>query len=147
MKEMDKSIKILIIMAVITIALFGLKTYLNNHNKVDYSTLDYIELNGENIPSIYKIIGDKKIIKTDKGIDSKGNYIELIYKELTLKEVTDYLAEFKNYNYILIDSNKNSAVIANESKDNNKIITITVNYSKDETKIKYSKGNGTLTRD
>lgn len=146
MKNMDKTFKILIVMILITLLLFGLKTYIQDNNKIDYSKQEYIELNNENIPSIYKIIGNKEIIKTDTGIDSKGNYIELIYKNLTLDELTKYLGEFKEYNYVLINSDEESAVIVASSKEAGKIITISADYSETQTKIKYSKGNGTLVK-
>lgn len=147
MKKMDKSVKVLIVMSVITIVLFGLNTYIKKSNKIDYSDKEYIEINNDNIPSVYKLIGNKKIIKTTTGTDSKGMYVELVYSDLSQEEVIDYLSEFRNDDYVLISSDKNSAIIANESKESGKVITITASYSEKKTTIKYSKGNGTLTRD
>ena len=43
MKKMDKSVKVLIVMAVITIVLFGLNTYIKKSNKIDYSDKEYID--------------------------------------------------------------------------------------------------------
>lgn len=147
MKNMDKSYKVLIIMAVIVVILFFANMIINNGKKTDYTKEEYINLKNEEIPSIYKIIGEKKMIDTTEGTDNTGYYIEITYEKIEILEIADYITHFRNNNYTLISSSENSAVIANESKEKGKIITITVNFLDETTKLKYSKGNGILTRD
>lgn len=146
MKNMDKSVKILIILLGVALILFVTNLVIDNNTSKDYSNAKYIEIKGEKIDSIYNVIGSKKITKVNEGIDSTGNYIEITYSDLKISEITDYMAKFKAKNYALISSDAEKVVIANESKETGKIITITIKLLDDETVIKYSKGNGTLER-
>ena len=146
MKNMDKSVKILIILLGVALILFVTNLIIDNNTNKDYSNSEYIEIKGEKIDSIYNVVGSKKITKVDEGIDSTGNYIEITYSDLKISEITDYMAKFKAKNYALISSDAEKVVIANESKETGKIITITIKLLDDETVIKYSKGNGTLER-
>ena len=146
MKNMDKNVKVLIVMICIVAVLYIANIFINNEDKVDYTNEEYIELNGENIPSVYKIIGEKEVIETSNGTDNTGDYIEITYNDLDVLEVANYFTYFKNNNYVLISSDESNAVIANESNEQGKIITVTVNFLEDKTKIKYSKGSGELRR-
>lgn len=147
MKNIDKSFKVLIVMIVIVGILYLANIFINKEVKIDYTKEEYITLKEEKIPTIYKIIGEKCIKETNNGLDKTGNYIEVVYKDLSLLEVSEYITYFRNNNYVLISSDTNNAVIANESNEQGKIITITVNFKENETRIKYSKGSGILTRD
>lgn len=147
MKKMDKNVKVLIIMIGIVAILYIANLLVNKESKIDYTNEEYINLKEENIPSVYKIIGEKKIIDTKNGTDNTGNYIEIIYSDLDILEIADYFTYFRENDYVLISSDKSNAVIACESIEKGKIITITVAFKENETIIKYSKGNGTLTRE
>ena len=147
MKNIDNNIKVLIAMLCVVLVLFLANAFINKNNKIDYTNKEYIEIKGENIPSIYKLIGNKKILEATNGTDNTGNYIEITYQDLSIIEIADYFTYFRENNYVLISSDENNAVIATESNDSGKIITITANFLNDKTKIKYSKGNGTLTRE
>lgn len=146
MKNMDKNVKILLGMLVLTVVLFGLNLFLNREEKNEYAKEEYIEIKGESIPTIYKLIGEKKITDVKTGIDSTGNYVELTYQNLSFSELTDYLKEFKDKDYVLISSSEDSATIVGESTEEGKIITILFERLETDTKIKYSKGSGVLTR-
>ena len=147
MKNIDNNVKVLIVMIGIVIILFLANVFINKDKKIDYTKENYIEIKGETLPSIYKIIGEKKILETTDGSDNTGNYIEIVYEDLSIIEIADYFTYFRENNYVLVSSDDKNAVIVNESKDSGKIITITANFLEDKTRIKYSKGNGTLTRE
>lgn len=146
MKNMDKSVKVLIILLGVALILFVTNLVIDNNTSKDYSNSEYIEIKGEKIDSIYNVVGSKKITKVNEGIDSTGNYIEITYSDLTISEIKMYIDKFKEKDYALISSETEKLVIANESKETGKIITITIKLLDDETVIKYSKGNGTLER-
>lgn len=146
MKNMDKSVKVLIVMVAIVGILYLANIFINKEEKIDYTKEEYITLKEEKIPTIYKIIGEKNIKETNKGIDNTGSYIEIVYSDLNVLEVADYFTYFGDNNYALISSDERNAVIVGESKEQGKIITITVAFSDNETKLKYSKGSGTLTK-
>lgn len=147
MKDMDKSYKVLIIMLVVAGILFGINTFFNKDDVKDYTLEDYIDLGNDKISSIYYVIGEKKIDSTKTGFDNRGDYIEITYKNLSLVEITNYLVELRAHDYVLINSDKHNATIANDSVDDGKVITIEINYLNNKTKIKYSKGNGSLNKD
>jgi len=146
MKNMDKSVKILIILLGIALILFVTNLVIDNNTSKDYSNAKYIEIKGEKIDSIYNVVGSKQITKVNEGIDTTGNYIEITYSDLTISEIKMYIDKFKEKDYALISSETEKLVIVNESKESGKIITITIKLLDDKTVIKYSKGNGTLER-
>jgi len=146
MKNMDKNVKILIMLLGVALILFVTNLVIDNNTSKDYSNSEYIEIKGEKIDSIYNVVGSKQITKVNEGIDSTGNYVEITYSNLKISEITDYMDKFKEKNYALISSDAEKIVIANESKEKGKIITITIKLLDDKTVIKYSKGNGTLER-
>lgn len=145
MKKWDKRVKIAIFLVVITVVLFGVNMLVNKKEDIDYTNLFYINVGKEKVPSLYSIIGLKNISDTIYGSDKTGEYVEITYEDVSLNELTIYINSFKDDNYELVSSNKDRAVIVNET-DDGKIITIETLYNEDFTKIKYSKGNGILTR-
>ncbi|MEG1647796.1 MAG: hypothetical protein RRY16_02630 [Bacilli bacterium] len=144
---MNKVTKTLIVMSVIAVVLFSINFFINKKDKKNYENENYITIKGENIPSIYSVIGEKKVIGIKDGTDKTGHYIELVYDSaLKLTEVSEYLAYLGKQNYALISATENDCVVAIESKDIGKILTVIVKYADEKTIIKYSKGSGTITR-
>jgi len=85
MKNMDKSVKILIILLGIALILFVTNLVIDNNTSKDYSNAKYIEIKGEKIDSIYNVVGSKQITKVNEGIDTTGNYIEITYSDYKSK--------------------------------------------------------------
>lgn len=142
---MNKSTKVLIGMIIVTIILFVLNQVISNKPKVTNKDAN-ITINSEQMPSIYNKLGEKTITKISEGNDKTGKYIEIVYSDIALTELADYITELGNLNYALTSSSDNSAILAKESSSKGKILTISITYSKNDTTIKYARGTGTLTR-
>lgn len=146
MNKISNRTKIVIIMVVVAIGLFILNTVSKGNEKKAINTDKYISLYEENIPTIYESLGAKTINSQSEGYDSKGKYLELKYRDLTILDIASYAEYLGNLGYYLTSSDEDSAVLAINSKDKDKIITISVEYTEAETTIKYTKGVGTLTK-
>lgn len=144
---MDKTYKILIVVGTIFLVLFGIQFIQKGSGKIDYATVEKIEIKKEQIPSLYyssKV--NHKVSNVLEGNDDTGAYIELTYDNVSLNEITEYLQSLAQNGYVIVESLENKVIIVKESSENGKVITIETNYAIDKTKIKYSKGTGIINK-
>ena len=119
------------------------------------STAENIEINDDKVPSIYSVIGEKKIVGTNSEVENKVRKTTLTYKagsisEKEMQEYIDYLRETENYVYTL--DTKQSAEgtmlqLGKESVTSGKIVLVDVLYpamASESVKIMYRSGEGTL---
>lgn len=119
------------------------------------NTAENIEVNDDKIPSIYSVIGEKKIVRTNSEVENKVRKTTLTYKagsisEKEMQEYIDYLRETENYVYTL--DTKQSAEgtmlqLGKESVTSGKIVLVDVLYpamASESVKIMYRSGEGTL---
>lgn len=119
-------------------------------------TATTIDINDDSIPSIYTVIGKKKIIYTDSSHKDGVRSTELTYKssELTEAEIVEYTEYLLNEEYFVLTKELEDVSdtistwqIAKESSRDGNIILITFNYeSMGDVIINYATGPGTLTR-
>lgn len=119
------------------------------------STAEEIEVNEDKIPSIYSVIGEKKIVGTNSEVENKVRITTLTYKagsisEKEMKEYIDYLREKEKYVYTL-DSKESSdgtmIQLGKASVSSGDIVLIDFLYPAlegESVKIMYRSGAGTL---
>lgn len=119
-------------------------------------TAETIDINDDKVPSVYAIIGEKKITGTNSKIENGVRTTILTYgkNDLSYDEVVKYTETLiDDHNYILTQQVEDQAdgskewVIANDSVTEGHIVLVAFHYSEEgETIIDYVSGEGTLTR-
>ncbi|MDA9471220.1 hypothetical protein [Enterococcus sp. 5H] len=119
------------------------------------STAENIEINDDKVPSIYSVIGEKKIVGTNSEVENKVRKTTLTYKagsisEKEMQEYIDYLRETENYVYTLDTKQSTEGTmlqLGKESVTSGKIILVDVLYpamASESVKIMYRSGEGSL---
>ncbi|WP_086315040.1 hypothetical protein A5821_002559 [Enterococcus sp. 7F3_DIV0205] len=119
------------------------------------STAEEIEINEDKVPSIYSVVGEKKIVGTNSEIKNKVRTTTLTYKagsisEKEMEQYIDHLREKEEYVYTL-DSKESSEgtmiQLGKESVSSGDIVLIDFLYpamASESVKIMYRSGPGTL---
>lgn len=117
-----------------------------------YKNKNYYIIGNDKIPSIYSIVGERKLYKYKTY--NKDNVNFKLYKYRNIKnpasDISKYILELKdNYNFIYTSdvnlSNNNGIIeLSTNSIDNNKIIIIKILYDNNSYDIELSKGNGKI---
>lgn len=117
-----------------------------------YKNDKYYVIGNDKIPSIYEVVGKRKLsiyrMFSDKGIEKyKYKYIKIKNVSSDLSKFTSELKE--NYNFVYtsdIDFSKDRGTVklSKNSVDDDKIIIIEINYSKNKYEIIISKGKGNI---
>lgn len=119
------------------------------------STAENIEINDDKVPSIYSVIGEKKIVGTNSEVENKVRKTTLTYKagsisEKEMQEYIDYLRETENYVYTLDTKQSTEGTmlqLGKESVTSGKIVLVDVLYpamASESVKIMYRSGEGSL---
>lgn len=119
------------------------------------STAENIEINDDKVPSVYSVIGEKKIVGTNSEVENKVRKTTLTYKagsisEKEMQEYIDYLRETENYVYTLDTKQSTEGTmlqLGKESVTSGKIILVDVLYpamASESVKIMYRSGEGSL---
>lgn len=117
-----------------------------------YKDDKYYVIGNDKIPSIYEIVGKRKLsiyrAFSDNGIEKYK------YKYVSIKNVSSDLSKFtselkENYNFAYtsdIDLSKDEGTVelSKNSVDKDKIIIIEINYNKNKYEIIISKGEGKI---
>lgn len=119
------------------------------------STAENIEMNDDKVPSVYSVIGEKKIVGTTSEVEHKVRKTTLTYKagsisEKEIQKYIDYLRETENYVYTLDTKQSTEGTmvqLGKESVTSGKIVLIDVLYpamDSESVKIMYRSGEGAL---
>lgn len=92
-----------------------------------YKTMEYIELGNDEIPTIYKIIGEKKVCSVNSKTSGDYSYEVLSYceDEITTSEMNRYAEYLQTIGYLVVDSN----VLGKYSVDSGYAVFIEINGS------------------
>lgn len=118
------------------------------------STAAEIEINEDKIPSIYSVIGEKKIVGTSSEIKNKVRSTTLTYKagSISEKEIQKYVDHLQEEEYIhTLDSKQTSdgtlIQLGKDSVTTGDIVLVDLIYptmDSESVKIMYRSGPGTL---
>lgn len=121
------------------------------------NTAENIEFNDDKIPSIYSVVGEKKIVGTNSEIENDIRKTTLTYKAGTISKkdmqaYVDYLRKEEKYVYTL-DSKSGAdgtmIQLGKESVTSGKVVLVDVLYpsvDSESTKIMYRLGAGTINK-
>ena len=140
--------KILIITGIFLISLLIVILVSNITYVLKYKNVEYFKMGNDQIPSIYKVIGERKLYY----YKSSNDTINLKYKNIenVTSDLNNYIDILTNeYNYVYtspidFSTNEGKIQISTNSVDNNKIIIIDIKYSIGNYEITITKGKGTL---
>lgn len=115
------------------------------------STAPKVEVGGEVLPSLYSVVGEKKITGTSKGISMGLAEVELTYHGVSLEELNSYIEFLVSDGYMITQEasatgNGQSYQVGKEASKEGNIILISF-YFEDggATIINYAVGTGTIT--
>ena len=145
MKNIYKPLFITLIFVIILI-IITLMT--NIVNILKYEKIDYYNIGNEQVPSIYKVLGKRKLYS----YRSNSNSITLKYKNINnvKSDLSNYITVLKNdYDYIYtsnIDFSKDEGTLqlSTNSIEEDKIIIINIDYKNNEYKINIIKDKGKI---
>lgn len=119
---------------------------------IKYKDDNYYIIGNDKIPSIYNVLGKRKLYSF-KNFDD-NNKIVYIYKYKDINnpksDLSNYIDTLKNdYNYyytsdINLTLSKGTFQLSNNSMSENMIIIIDISYDKDSYEIKITKAHGTI---
>ena len=144
--------KLLIITGVFLVSLIIIVLISNITYVLKYKDVEYYKIGHDQIPSIYKVLGERKLYY----YKSNNNSITLKYKNIKdvksdLNNYIDFLVNNHSYVYttnIDLSNDKGNIKINTNSIEDNKLINININYdinnyeiiiTKDEGKINFYK--------
>lgn len=97
----------------------------------DYSKVEYIELGAEKIPSVYSVVGKRKIVMshneedtTDEGLNITIDMVAIIYSDLTAEDIEKYKEALIDYGFVeetIYNTDENEyqkLLLKNNIKDN-----------------------------
>lgn len=116
----------------------------------NYSREKYIEIGSEKIPSLYSVVGHRKIIfnveekdEYDEGMKTKMDYISLVYKEISEDDKNLYISKLIEVGFSIKIVTDDEGITHNfytkDKKDNTFYVIVISNNE-----ITYSKGNGSF---
>lgn len=113
-----------------------------------------IKVGNDEIPTLYSVVGERKVTGVSKGIENGVHYAEKTYpsSEVSIDDIEAYVNALQDEYHFVITMMEDSGTsvhsqLGNESVDEGKIIIIDINYdSSDDTTIQYQVMVGTLTR-
>lgn len=115
------------------------------------STAPTVEVGGEVLPSLYSVVGEKKITGTSKSINTEAAEVELTYQGVALDELNSYIESLVSDGYMITQEAQaqgtgQSYQIGKEASADGRIILISF-YFEDggSTVITYTVGEGTIT--
>lgn len=119
------------------------------------NTAENIEVNDDKIPSVYSVIGEKKIVGTNSEVKNKVRMTTLTYKagsisEKELQKYIECLREKEGYVYTLDSKQSEEGTLiqlGKESKTKGNIVLVDFLYpamDSESVKIMYRSGSGSL---
>ena len=119
------------------------------------NTAENIEVNDDKVPSVYSVIGEKKIVGTNSEVKNKVRMTTLTYKagsisEKDLQKYIEYLREKEGYVYTLDSKQTEEGTLiqlGKESKTKGNIVLVDFLYpamDSESVKIMYRSGSGSL---
>ncbi|MBO0469972.1 hypothetical protein JZO66_05415 [Enterococcus sp. DIV0242_7C1] len=119
------------------------------------NTAENIEVNDDKVPSVYSVIGEKKIVGTNSEVKNKVRMTTLTYKagsisEKELQKYIEYLREKEGYVYTLDSKQTEEGTLiqlGKESKTKGNIVLVDFLYpamDSESVKIMYRSGSGSL---
>lgn len=141
---MKKFLKVVLILVVIVAILLGvILLTLSGQTKNKE-----IKFGDDLIPTLYSVVGERKIVGTSVGTEGNTQYKEYTYEEdvVSINDIEEYVKELQEEDFVVIEASSDVISIAIESKDDGKIVIATIDYSDSSVVVKYQKTVGTLTR-
>ena len=115
------------------------------------STAPTVEIGGEVLPSLYSVVGEKKITGTSKSISTGLAEVELTYQGVSIDELNSYIESLISDGYLVTQEASATGSgqgyqIGKEASTEGNIILISF-YFEDggSTVINYAVGAGTIT--
>ncbi|MFD2307622.1 hypothetical protein [Enterococcus termitis] len=119
------------------------------------STAKEIEVNDDKVPSVYSVLGEKKIVGTNSEVKNKVRMTTLTYKagsisEKELQTYIDYLREKEDYVFTLDSKESEEGTLiqlGKASKTKGNIVLVDFLYptmSSESVKVMYRSGPGSL---
>ncbi|GGC91216.1 hypothetical protein [Enterococcus wangshanyuanii] len=119
------------------------------------NTAENIEVNDDKVPSVYSVIGEKKIVGTNSEVKNKVRMTTLTYKagsisEKELQKYIEYLREKEGYVYTLDSKQSEEGTLiqlGKESKTKGNIVLVDFLYpsmDSESMKVMYRSGPGSL---
>lgn len=107
----------------------------------------------DSVPSLYSIVGERKVTGTSKGFDNNVDYVTLSYNDgdVTKDDVYDYTQALRDAGYLLLqdvdlEAEQLSVYLGKASSEEGKIIIVNIEYSLgNSVQISYKTGAGTVT--
>lgn len=149
-KDTIKNITIITLFFIFILLFINTIVMFTNINNIKDDKFYSVE--NDQIPSIYSIVGKRKLYKYKT--TEKNEVHTNLYKYKNIKNVksdlSKYTQELKdNYNYIYtsdadFSNNEGKISLSSNSIDKDEIIIINITYSNDKYEIKISKGKGKI---
>ena len=112
------------------------------------TTKKEITFGDEDIPTIYAVVGERKVISVGSGITDKFSYTKVTYDEdvISNDDVAEYVSHLKDEeDFVVTENESNLLQLAKESEEEGELLLVNIMKENDSTVIEYRKGEGTLT--
>lgn len=117
------------------------------------STAKTVEINKDSLPSVYAVLGKKKITGTSKSIENGVHTLELTYAKGSISEdeIFEYTDALRDLGFLVtvgLEENPSEMrwQVGKESQVNGHVILIDFFYSENQSVvIRYATGEGTIT--
>ena len=112
------------------------------------TTKTEVTLGDDSIPTLYTVVGERKVIKTGAGISNGVSYEQLIYDDdvVSNDDISKYISSLKEDEGFLVTENKSTLLqLAKESVDDGKLVLVNIITDGSKVTLEYRKGTGELT--
>lgn len=93
------------------------------------STEPYIEVGGEEIPTVFAVAGEKKITGSGTGASTKeGHTASVTYEQLTAEETLAYAEHLMEAGFAVSERDGNRLELAKEAATEGDIVVVEINY-------------------
>lgn len=130
---------VVFIVGVFAIALFTVSSQTTNAE---------VEFGDDIIPTLYSVVGERKVVSSGIGNENGIRYTEYTYDTnvVSIDDIRDYVLKLQEEGFVVTKSEDGMVEIAIESKDAGDLLFVQIDYSTPNVNIMYQKTKGTLTR-
>ena len=140
--------KILLVIGIVIAVLIGLVIGIAFFAVNSQTTNEEITFGDDVIPTIYAVLGERKVVSVSSGFKNDVSYKTMTYDENVISndDINDYGLHLKEEeDFIVTENNSDLIQLAKESVDEGELILVNIMKEGNSVVIEYRKGEGTLT--
>lgn len=145
MKKFFKVVLILLLVVVVFVVAVGAWAIYTFYSQ---STNEEVKFGDDVIPTLYSVVGERKIITAGVGDENGVKYTKYTYDTnvVSTDDIKEYVLKLQGGGFVVTKDEDGMVEIATESKDIGDVVFVQIDYSSPNVIIMYVKTEGTLTR-